>query len=187
MSIQQRIASDVYKMADKAVTPEQIKSIQAHLVKSVQTGSVPSYVGIPLLNDLNQKMARIQTAPAQAQAMVQQPPLAQQVMGQAEQGVATLPSGLPEEGMAGGGIVAFAGGGSTMSPFQMAEYLLADEDDDEADYVNAILGDMYKNETANEDTDSSPFPPRWAMSLPAALPVSAHLFPVQQDWRGCLR
>ncbi len=149
MSIQQRIASDVYRMAEKAVTPEQIKSIQAHLVKSVQTGSVPSYVGIPLLNDLNQKMARIQTAPAQAQAMVQQPPLAQQVMGQAEQGVATLPSGLPEQGMAGGGIVAFAGGGETMSASQMAEYLLADEDDEDADYVNAILGDMYKQEAAS--------------------------------------
>lgn len=149
MSIQQRIASDVYRMAEKAVTPEQIKSIQAHLVKSVQTGSVPSYVGIPLLNDLNQKMARIQTAPAQAQAMVQQPPVAQQIMGQAEQGVETLPSGLPEQGMAGGGIVAFAGGGSTMSPSQMAEYLLADEDDDDADYVNAILGDMYKQEAAS--------------------------------------
>ena len=120
MSIQQRIASDVYRMAEKAVTPEQIKSIQAHLVKSVQTGAVPSYVGIPLLNDLNQKMARIQTAPAQAQAMVQQPPIAQQIVGQAEQGVETLPSGLPEQSMAGGGIVAFAEGG--MSDYEMADW-----------------------------------------------------------------
>lgn len=151
MSVQQRIASDVYRMAEKAVTPEQIKSIQAHLVKSVQTGSVPSYVGIPLLNDLNQKMARIQTAPAQAQAMVQQPPVAQQIMGQAEQGVETLPSGLPEEGMAGGGIVAFDDGGQVMSPYQMAEYLLSDEDDDDADYVNAILGDVYNREAGAED------------------------------------
>ena len=140
MSIQQRIASDVYRMAEKAVTPEQIKSIQAHLVRGVQTGSVPSYVGVPLLNDLNQKMARIQTAPAQAQAMVQQPPIAQQVMGQAEQGVATLPSGLPEEGMAGGGIVAFADGG--MSDYEMAAQLLSDEDDEDEDYVNAVLGDL---------------------------------------------
>ena len=100
MSIQQRIASDIYRMADNAITPDQIKSIQAHVIKGVQTGTVPSYVGVPLLNDLNQKMARIQTAPAQAQAMVQQPPIAQQVMGQAEQGVETLPSGLPEKGMA---------------------------------------------------------------------------------------
>lgn len=151
MSIQQRIASDVYRMAEKAVTPEQIKSIQAHLVKSVQTGAVPSYVGIPLLNDLNQKMARIQTAPAQAQAMVQQPPLAQQVMGQAEQGVETLPSGLPEQGMAGGGIVAFAGGGEAMSPTQMASYLLADEDDEDDDYVNAILHNISSLEDAESD------------------------------------
>lgn len=146
MSIQQRIASDVYRMAEKAVTPEQIKSIQAHLVKSVQTGAVPSYVGVPLLSDLNQKMARIQAAPAQAQAMVQQPPIAQQVMGQAGQGVEALPSGLPAEGMAGGGIVAFAGGGEAMSPSQIAEYLLSDEDDEDVDYVNAILGDIQNQE-----------------------------------------
>jgi len=155
MSIQQRIASDIYRMADKAVTPDQIKSIQAHVIKGVQTGTVPSYVGVPLLNDLNQKMARIQTAPAQAQAMVQQPPIAQQVMGQAEQGVETLPSGLPEQGMAGGGIVAFDDGGEVMGSSQMAEYLLADEDDEDADYVNAILGDLQNQEAryAREEDD----------------------------------
>lgn len=110
MSIQQSINSQVYKMADRAITPDQIKAVQAHLVRGVQDGSVPSYVGVPLLNDLNQKMARMQNASAQSQAMVQQPPIAQQVVGQAEQGVETLPSGLPAEGMAGGGIVAFADG-----------------------------------------------------------------------------
>ncbi len=153
MSIKQRIASDIYRMADNAVTPDQIKSIQAHVIKGVQTGTVPSYVGVPLLNDLNQKMARIQTAPAQAQAMVQQPPIAQQVMGQAEQGVETLPSGLPAEGMAGGGIVAFADGG--MSDYEMADYLLADEDEDDADYVNAMLGDLANQEAryAREEED----------------------------------
>ena len=95
MSIQQSIASDVYRLADKAITPDQIKALQAHLVKGVQDGAIPSYVGVPLLSDLNQKMARIQSAPQQAQAMANQPPIAQQVMGQAEQGLATLPSGLP--------------------------------------------------------------------------------------------
>lgn len=149
MSIQQRIASDVYRMADKAITPDQIKALQAHLVKSVQSGAVPSYVGVPLLNDLNQKMSRIQTAPAQAQAMVQQPPIAQQVVGQAEQdqGVATLPSGLPEEGMAGGGIVAFAGGG--MSDSEIAASLLSDEDDEEDDFVKQILGEFQRAESEN--------------------------------------
>ena len=156
MSIQQRIASDVYRMADKAVTPEQIKALQAHLVSSVQSGSVPSYVGVPLLNDLNQKMARIQTAPAQAQAMVQQPPIAQQVVGQAEQdqGVETLPSGLPEQGMAGGGIVAFAGGG--MSDSEIAANLLSDEDDEDDDYVKQILSEFqradYENAARREST-----------------------------------
>lgn len=152
MSIQQRIASDVYRMAEMAVTPEQIKSIQAHLVKSVQTGAVPSYVGVPLLSDLNQKMARIQAAPAQAQAMVQQPPIAQQIMGQAGQGVEALPSGLPEQGMAGGGIVAFASGG--MSDYEMASQLLSDEDDEDEDYVKAILGDIYNRESSAGEEES---------------------------------
>lgn len=148
MSIQQRIASDIYRMADRAVTPEQIKSIQAHVVRGVQMGTVPSYVGVPLLNDLNQKMSRIQTAPAQAQAMVQQPPIAQQIVGQAEQGVETLPSGLPEQSMAGGGIVAFAEGG--MSDYEMAAELLSDEDDEDDDYVKAMLGDIYSREAGSE-------------------------------------
>jgi hypothetical protein len=151
MSIQQRIASDIYRMADRAVTPEQIKSIQAHVVRGVQMGTVPSYVGVPLLNDLNQKMSRIQTAPAQAQAMVQQPPIAQQIVGQAEQGVETLPSGLPEQGMAGGGIVAFAEGG--MSDYEMAAQLLSDEDDEDEDYVKAILGDMYSREAGSSEEE----------------------------------
>lgn len=146
MSIQQRISSEIYKLADSAVTPEQIKSVQAHVIKGVQDGSVPSYVGIPLLNDLNQKIGSIQTAGAQAQAMVQQPPVAQQVMGQAEQGVETLPSHLPAQAMAGGGIVAFANGG--MSSSDMAAYLLADEDDEDDDYVRAMLGDIEAKEAA---------------------------------------
>lgn len=142
MSIQQRIASDVYRMASNAITPDQIKSLQAHLVKSVQDGAVPSYVGVPLLNDLNQKMARIQTAGAQSQAMVQQPPIAQQVVGQAEQdqaspqGVETLPSGLPEQGMAGGGIVAFSEGD-----------VVEDEEDDSDDKeISAMLGEFGKTD-----------------------------------------
>lgn len=151
MSIQQRIASDIYSMANKAVTPDQIKALQAHLVRGVQDGSVPSYVGVPLLADLNQKMAKIQTAPAQARSMVQQPPIAQQVMSQAEQGVATLPSNLPEEGMAGGGIVAFADGG--MSNYNVAEHLLSDEDDDEADFVRQLMASMQGGESGADEED----------------------------------
>jgi hypothetical protein len=147
MSIQQQIASQAYKLANSAVTPEQIKAVQAHVIKSVQDGSVPSYVGIPLLNDLNQRMGSIQNATAASHAMVNQPPIAQQVMGQAEQGVETLPSRLPEQAMAGGGIVAFANGG--MSDSDMAAYLLADEDDEDDDYVRALMGDI-QNREANE-------------------------------------
>jgi hypothetical protein len=147
MSIQQRIASEAYKLANSAVTTDQIKAVQAHVIKSVQDGSVPSYVGIPLLNDLNQRMGSIQNASAASQAMVNQPPVAQQIMGQAEQGLETLPSRLHEQAMAGGGIVAFAGGG--MSDSDMAAYLLADEDDEDDDYVRALMGDIQNREVAD--------------------------------------
>lgn len=161
MSIQQSINSQIYRMADQAITPEQIKSIQAHLVKGVQSGSVPSYVGIPLLNDLNQKMARIQMAPAQAQAMTQQPPIAQQVMSQAEQsgGVPSLPSGLPAEGMAGGGIVAFARGGDLGLE---ADLIDEDEDLDFMDEMSKSMGrmqDMYSRMAEMEDSGISALAP----------------------------
>lgn len=140
MSIQAGLKERAYAMAEMARTPEQIKAVQRHLSQAIQDQTLPSYVGIPLISELNQRMATVampQAAPAQ------QPPIAQQVLAQAQadQGVPALPSGLPTE-MAGGGIVAFAGGGETDRG--MIEALLGrEEDESDEDYdemVNALAG-----------------------------------------------
>ena len=97
----------------------------AQLQKAVQDGTLPAYVGVPLIQD---KLQQEQAAKAAAAGMQQpqgQPPIAQQVMQAAQaqeaaQGIEAVPSNLPEQGFAGGGIVAFAAGGDT-------------EDDDEED------------------------------------------------------
>ena len=79
------------------------------LQQAIQDGTLPPYVGIPLLQD---KMKQKQAAQA-SQQQPQQPPIAQQVMQEAsmhDRGVEALPSNLPTEEMYDGGIVAFAGG-----------------------------------------------------------------------------
>jgi hypothetical protein len=81
------------------------------LQQAIQDGTVPPYVGIPLLQE-KVKMAKAAEA-SQAGQMGAQPNVADQVMAQAQQvgqGVPALQSNLPAS-MAGGGIVAFAEGG----------------------------------------------------------------------------
>ena len=95
----------------------------AQLQQVIQNGTLPAYVGIPLLQQKMQMQQHAQQSQPQ-----QQPPVAQQVMAQADQmlhpqqaqqqmpqqapqGVTGLPSNLPTEGMAQGGIVAFEDGG----------------------------------------------------------------------------
>ena len=83
----------------------------AQLQQSIKDGTLPAYVGIPLLQQKMQmqKQAQVSQAPAQ-------PPVAQQVMQEAQasaprEGIDHLRSNLPTEGMAGGGIIAFEHGG----------------------------------------------------------------------------
>lgn len=98
-------------------SPEQI-------MRGVQDGLIPAYLGIPAIDQLNKMKQQAQAMASGAQR--QQPTIAQQVeaqaaqpqqqqmppqMGQAPQGVASLPSNLPAQPMAGGGIVAFDDGG----------------------------------------------------------------------------
>jgi hypothetical protein len=80
-------------------------SIQ-QLTKAVQEGTVPSFIGIPLIQ---QKMKEKTAANAM---QPQQPPVAQQVMQQAmaTEGVQALPSNMPQE-YAQGGILSYADGG----------------------------------------------------------------------------
>jgi soluble lytic murein transglycosylase-like protein len=102
-------------MAEKLDIPQ--------LTRAVQDGTVPSYIGIPLIQ---QKMQESQQAKAMAQPKA--PPIAQQVMQQAQamQGVPALPSNMPEE-YAQGGILSYAGGGD----------LYDDEDYDPEDEAQA--------------------------------------------------
>lgn len=80
----------------------------AQIQQAIKNGTLPAYVGIPMLQD---KMKQEQAARAAQQQVQQQPSIAEQVMAQASQGIPQLQSNLPVEGMAGGGIVAFARGG----------------------------------------------------------------------------
>jgi hypothetical protein len=87
------------------------------LQQAVQSGSLPAYIGIPLIEQKTKEKAQM----AAAQGGQQKPPsVAASILQQAEQqemqdqGIDRLPSNLPvmddqEMGMAGGGIVAFAG------------------------------------------------------------------------------
>jgi flagellum-specific peptidoglycan hydrolase FlgJ len=79
--------------ADKLSIPQ--------LQQAIKNGTLPAYIGIPLLQD---KMREQKSNQAQ---QPQQPPIAQQVMQEA-QGIDSAPSNLPTE-MAHGGIVAFSG------------------------------------------------------------------------------
>jgi hypothetical protein len=116
-----RRAASMAAMAKRATNPQDIQAIQKSLVDGVKNGSIQPYVGIPLIQELTQRLTEAKTQMAQnmAGAGMQQPqgqqgaPIAQQVMQQAaqeSQGLEALPSNLPQE-YAGGGIIAFEGGG----------------------------------------------------------------------------
>jgi hypothetical protein len=81
------------------------------LTKGVKNGTVPAYIGIPLIE---QKTQELNKSKALMGGMEQgQPPIAQEVLDKAQMatGLDELSSGLPAEGFAPGGIVAFADGG----------------------------------------------------------------------------
>lgn len=81
------------------------------LTKGVENGTVPAYIGIPLIQ---QKTQELNKSKALMGGMQQgQPPIAQEVLDQAQQvaGLDGLSTGLPAEGFAPGGIIAFADGG----------------------------------------------------------------------------
>jgi len=90
------------------------------LNQAVKNGTIPAYVGVPLIQE---KMKAEQAAKAMVAQTQAQPPIARQVMEQADMmsGLEKLQSNLPEEGYAGGGIVAFAEGGETPEPSAPAQ------------------------------------------------------------------
>jgi hypothetical protein len=125
--IQQGIASKYYAMADRAQTPDQINQVRQLLAKTIQSGGLPAYEGIPIVEQLNgkyQTALQQATMAGQTKAGLIPPssqPMAQEILAQAEQpdeeedsGIDELASNLPTEEYAEGGIVGFAEGGSAI-------------------------------------------------------------------------
>jgi len=114
-------------------------SIQ-QLTKAVQDGTVPSFIGIPLIQ---QKMKEQQGAAAM---QPKAPPVAQQVLQQAmaTEGVQALPTNMPQE-YAHGGILSYADGGDI---YDDDEY---DSEDYAQEYALSQGEDLMDEYYANRD------------------------------------
>ena len=119
-------------MAEKLSIPQ--------LTKAVQEGTVPSFIGIPLIQ---QKMKEKAAAGAM---QPQQPPVAQQILQQAmaTEGVDALPSNMPQE-YAQGGILSYADGGDI---YDDDEY---DPEDYAQEYALSQGEDLMDEYYANRD------------------------------------
>jgi len=95
-------------IAQKILSDPGKYSIQ-QLTQAVQNGTLPAYIGVPIIQDKVQQQKKSQMTQQGQQAPQNAPPIAQQVMREA-QGVEALPTNLPQQ-YAGGGIVAFEEGG----------------------------------------------------------------------------
>lgn len=95
-------------IAQKILAEPNKYSIQ-ELTNAVQNGVLPAYIGIPIIQSKVQEKKQAQMAQQAQGAGANQPPIAQQVMSEA-QGVQSLPTNLPQN-YAHGGIVAFEEGG----------------------------------------------------------------------------
>ena len=132
--IQQGIASKYYAMADRAQTPDQINQVRQLLAKTIQSGGLPAYEGIPIVEQLNgkyQTALQQATMAGQTKAGLIPPssqPMAQEILAQAQQpeeeevdsGIDELASNLPTEEYAEGGIVGFAVGGGVSDAYREA-------------------------------------------------------------------
>ena len=109
-------------IAQKIIADPDSYSIEM-LTQGVQNGTVPAYIGIPLIQEKTQALKQQQAMMGGMQQ--EQPPIAQEVLANAQQatGLEALPTGLPTESYAPGGIVAFADGGE------------ADDEDDEEEFA----------------------------------------------------
>jgi hypothetical protein len=94
------------------------------LQQAIKSGSIPAYVGVPLLQDKMRQQQQMQMAAQQQSMSTERPPIAEEIMAQAGAmgGVDQLPSNLPiqneedEENYAGGGIIAFKDEGQVRDP-----------------------------------------------------------------------
>ena len=109
-------------MAGK-LTVEQLK-------QSIQSGSLPAYIGIPMIEQKTKEKAQMEAAQQGFPEEQKSPSVTAQILQQAEQqefpeeqespGIDRLPSNLPiegaQQGMANGGIIAFADEGQVVDP-----------------------------------------------------------------------
>lgn len=96
-------------IAQKVLADPGKYSIQ-QLQQGVQSGVIPAYIAIPIIQSKIQEQKQSQLAQSMQQPPAQtRPPVAQQVMAEAR-GLDTLPTNLPSQ-YAAGGIVAFDKGG----------------------------------------------------------------------------
>lgn len=99
-SLNARVLEDPYEFS-----PEQIKS-------GVKNGLISDLIGIPALSQIQQFRQQAQAMQAAQAAQQQQQPLAQALLEDQPQGIPALPTNMPTEGYAGGGILAFQKGGN---------------------------------------------------------------------------
>jgi len=101
------------------------------LRQSIQSGSLPAYIGIPMIEEKNKEKEQMAAAQQGFPEEQKSPSVAAQILQKAEQqefpeeqqsqGIDQLSSNLPTEqdeamGMAGGGIIAFADEGQVVDP-----------------------------------------------------------------------
>ena len=143
MSIQQNIDYHAQALADRALSakdPQIIQSILGNLTKSIQDGAVKPYVGIPLVQSINEHLqsvsqqANMMAALSKAPQVAPDQSIGAQTLASAEpsQGIDAAQSNLPTQ-MAGGGIVAFDDGGEVES-YAKGDYIAPTDYDPVEEY-----------------------------------------------------
>lgn len=120
------------------------------LTNGVQNGTVPAYIGVPLIQEkmlAQKKQAALMGGAPQGE----EPPIAQQVLAEAEQanapvGIPGLQSNLPVATGAEGGIIAFADGGEA----DEEDDDLVDMSDDEKQLFNLLRSRMASGDEYEE-------------------------------------
>jgi len=102
------------------------------LKQAIQDGTLPAYVGIPLMQD---KMKQQQMSKA-GQPQPKQPPIADQILAQAN-GIDSAQSNLPEMSAAEGGIMSYAVGGD-VDPEDYEDQIQEQEDEQDLAYAQMM-------------------------------------------------
>jgi hypothetical protein len=112
------------------------------LTRGVQDGTVPAYIGVPLIQEKMQAQKE-QEALMGGMQQGEEPPIAHQILGEAAQtsGLDALTTGLPTEGFAPGGIIAFADGGEAEDEEDDDEFSMSDDEKQLFDILRSRLAD----------------------------------------------